>query len=503
MLLRRWEQLRAAEERGSALVAVLGVMVVGLILTTLISSSVVRAYGVSSSTRAAVQSHAAADAGVAAARAGLYIVGNCALQPTSGQYSSSGSLTYTAKVLYDSGSGFTAGCPTSTTTRVQIVSKGTAQAAGVAGVSAGNTRTVEATFSYITPGPQPSGAGIDLYGGGDLQANSSLDLSESGGLLIQNGNLNCSNNGVVINGDVVVGGNLDFTSLSTKNWDCAINGNALVSGAATLGSKGKISGNLSAGSLSPWSPLIPHANVAGTYTTVSSIPSTQPWTDVGYVPSSWVDSSNTPFQVITATTTPNDPACSLNSGTLGGTAGRGLIIDMRLCTPPSGYTGGPATGNNTSISLTSDVVIFANQFDFSNVNSLSFSSSNSSLHRLWLITPDNVKDNTPTCNRTAPAPGTQGDFNVKNNLSATDVIATTNAIQAMIYTPCAFLAKNGFTWNGQIYAGQPSILDNNPTYTFAQIGIAGCDLGTGICSITPPVPAHPASLISNRDLAGG
>lgn len=496
MLLRRWEQFRAGNERGSALVAVLGVMVVGLILTTLIASSVVRAFGFSSSTRAAVQSQAAADAGVAAARAGLYVVGNCALQPTPGQYSSSGSLTYTAKVLFDSGSGFTAGCPSLSATRVQIISTGTAQARGVAGVTGGNTRTVEATFNYVTPGPHPSGYGIDLYGGGDIQANSSLDLSESGGLIVQNGNLTCSNNGVVINGDVVVGGNLDFTDGSTHNWECAINGNASVSGAATLGSKGTISGNLSAASLSPWNPAAPHANVAGTYTVSSTIPPIPPWTDVGYVPSDWVDSSNAPFQVITA---PAVASCTLNSGTLGGTAspGKGVIIDMRLC------PGGPSAGNNTSIALTSDVVIFANQFNFSNVNSLAFSSSSGSVHRLWLITPDNVKDQQPTCDRTAASPDTQGDFNVKNNLSASDVIATTNAIQAMIYTPCAFLAKNGFTWNGQIYAGQPSILNNNPTFTFAQIGIAGCDLGTGICSTSLPTPAHPGASISNRNLAAG
>lgn len=490
MLLTRWEQLRTKGEQGSALIAVLGVMVVGLILTTLISSSVVRAFGFSSSTRAAVQSHAAADAGIAAARAGLWVVGNCALQPAPGKYVSTGSLAYTAQVLFDSGSGFTAGCPTLTTTRVKIVSQGTAQSPGVAGMSNGNSRTVEAIFTYLTPGPIPSGPGIDLYGGGDLQANSSLDLSESSGLIVQNGNLTCSKNNTIVNGSIVVGGNLDF-----QGNDCKVLGNAAVSGSATLGSKGIINGSLSSASGGPYSPP-----QVGSYLVSAALPSMPPWTDVPYAPSSWLDSSGTPFQVMVA---PTDVSCTLSSGNLGGTAspGRAVIINMLGC------AGGPSAGNNTSISLTSDVVIFANQFDFSSVNSLAFGSANGSLHRLWLITPDYTSDGKPTCNYPPPhSPASptpyQGDFNVKNSLTASDVIATTNEIRAMIYTPCAFLAKNGFTLNGQIYAGQPSIINNNPTFTFAQIGIAGCDLGTGICSPPAVTAPRPGLLISNRDLAG-
>lgn len=485
MLLRHVEQSRAANERGSALVAVLGVTMVALILTTLIASSVVSAYGFSSSTRAAVQSHAAADAGVAAARAGLYIVGNCAAQPTPGQYSSTGSLVYTATVRFDAGSGFQAGCPTVTATRVQIVSAGTAQSPGLAGATSGNTRTVEATFNYLTPGPHPSGAGIDLYAGGTIEANSTLDLSESAGLVIQNGNLYCNKNNAVINGDVVVTGNLTFDGT------CSVNGNASVSGAATLGS-GSIRGNLSAASVSP-NP--PGTHVTGTYTQTTAVPPTSPWTDVPYTPSDWVDSSGAAFQVRTA---PTDVSCTLSSGNLGGTTspGKAVIINMLGC------PGGPSAGNNTSISLTSDVVIFAQQFNFGSVNSLAFASSNSSVHRLWFITPDYVNDRQPTCNRTAASPDTQGDFVVKNSYSASEVFSTTNLVQAMLYTPCAFVGKNGFTWNGQIYAGSYSYLQNNPTFTNDSVGIAGYDLDSGSRTtvVTTPRPGAP---ISNRDLAGG
>lgn len=485
MLLRRWKQLRNTNDLGSALIAVLGVMVVGLILTTVIASSVVRAFGFSSSARASVQSHAAADAGVAAARARLYVPGDCAVQPTPGQYSSTGSLVYTASVFFDSGSGWQAGCPTRSTTRVKVVSHGTAQSFAVADVTGGNTRTVEAIFNYITPGPQPSGPAIDLYSGGTVEANSALDLSESSGLLIQNGNLDCAKNNTVINGNIVVTGNLTFSGT------CSVNGNANVSGTAALGS-GSILGNLSAASVSP-NP--PGTHVTGIYTQTTSMPSSPPWTDVGYAPGDWLDTGGAPFQVMTA---PTDVSCTLSTGNLGGTAGPGkaVIINMLAC------PGGPLASNNTNVSLTSDVVIFAQQFNFGAVNSLSFGSSSNSVHRLWFITPDYVADQQPTCNRAAPSPDTQGDFTVKNSYVASQAFSTTNLVRAMLYTPCAFVGKNGFTWNGQIYAGQYSFLKNNPTFTTDSVGIAGHNLGTGARTVdlTNPQPGAP---VSNRDLAGG
>ena len=502
MLLKHWEHKRTTNERGSALIAVLGVMVVGLLLTTLIASSVVRAFGFSTSTRAAMQSHAAADAGVAAARAGLYVPGNCALQPTPGQYVSSGSLVYTATILSDSGTGFAAGCPTLTTTRVQILSKGTAQASGVAGVTAGNTRTVEATFNYITPGPQPSGPAIYLYSGGVVEANSLMKLTNggNGGLVVQNGNLDCSKNNAQIVGDIVVKGDLTFTG------SCQVVGNAIVTGLATLGS-GSITQNLSASGVNP-NP--PGAHVGGTYTQTTAVPATPPWTDVTYSPLDWTD-SNGVFQVSTA---PIPLSCTLSSGSLGGTSlgsDRPVILDMRNC------PGGPVAGNNTAISLTSDVVIFAEQFNWA--NSLTFGSSNSSVHRLWFITPDYAPDGKPTCNyqylpgtATNKSPGTpnpnfnpstavQGDFVVNNSLTVSQVFATTNLVRAMLYTPCAFIGKNGFTWNGQIYAGAYSALQNNPTFSTDSVGIAGHDLGTGLPSTVITNP-KPGSVISNRDLAG-
>jgi hypothetical protein len=466
-------------------------MVVGLIFTTIITSSVLSAYGVSSSTRAAVQSHAAADAGIAAARAGLYVAGNCSAQPTPGTYSATGTLAYTATIQYDAGSGWQNGCPTSSTSRIRIVSTGTPQAPGISGSSSGNTRQVEAIYNWLLPGVQPSGTSVDLYSGGQVEANSNFDMSESAGLVIQNGNLVCAKNNAVFNGDVTVGGASPNGNL-TFSQTCTVNGNVVVQNTANLGS-GKIVGKLTAKTIIPSNPSI--AVVSGGYTLASTPPATVPWVDLPYKPSDWRDSTGAAYEVKVA---PTGTPCSFTNGNLGGTnPGSPVIINMLAC------VGGPTAGNNTTVSLTSDVVVFANQFNFSSTNGLTFTSSSSAIHRLWFITPDNVADHQPTCNQTPATtdPAYQSDFNAKNNLSASDVISTTNAIQAMLYTPCALITKNNFTWNGQIYTGTYSTIVNNPTYTFDQVGVAGYDLSTGgaIPILTSP---QPGALISNRDLAG-
>jgi hypothetical protein len=208
---------------------------------------------------------------------------------------------------------------------------------------------------------------------------------------------------------------------------------------------------------------------------------------VPYTPTDWRDSSGALYQVQTA---PSPVPCALSSGNLGDPAGKPIILNMLGCST------GPTASNNTTISLTSDVVIFANQFNFGSINSLAFTSSNTAVHRLWFITPDTVPDHQPTCG------AGQGPFVGKNNLTASDVLSTTNAIQAMLYTPCDLQMKNNFTWNGQFYIGGATSIVNNPVFTFAQVGVAGYDLTTGARAPDILTP-QPGTLLSNRDLAGG
>ena len=464
-------------DRGSAMVAVLGLFAIAIILTTLIASSVVSGFGWSTATRASVESHAAADAGIVAARTGLFAVGNCQTQSTSGKYTSTTSPVYTVTVERNDGAGWVAGCPTSNTSQVRFTSTGTATAQGVAGVSFGDASTVEAVFQYIHPGVDPSGVAIYVNGDFDIGANSSFDLSEGGqtGLIVKNGVFTCDKNNSVINGSVVILGNLEFVGT------CNVTGNAQVTGSATLGS-GRIDGDLTAGSVNP-NP--PGTHVGGTYTQSAVVPPAPDWVNLTYKPGDWLTSDGVPYEVQTVSTV---GTCKLMSGNLGAaTSGGSLILNALGC------AGGLTINQNTNVKLTSDLVIFANKFDWPSNNSLSFTSSSTAGHRLWLIIPDNgpAGDNAPTCNLV-----TQGNFDIKNKLEIK------SPISAMLYTPCGFSAKNTFTWNGQIYAGGPSYAMNNPSFTFVPMGAAGVDFDTATTTQTVTKP-QPGGLVTQRDLSVG
>lgn len=467
MLLTRKRIL--SDDRGAVLVPVIVLMGIGLVAGATLSSSVVGGLTFSSATKAAIQSQAAADAGVAAARAGLY-AGTCSSQPTASTYTSTGTLNYSAVVQRFVNGLWQTGCPAYLTPQVRILSTG--RAVNDAGATYGAPNTVEAVFNFEWPGVGPSGVAIYLYSGGVVQANSALDLSESpgAGLEIKKGNFVCGKNNTVVNGNVMVVGNLDLGTNS-----CAINGNASVTGAVTLGSKGTISGNLQAGSVSP-NP--PRSQVGGTVTigTVAAAPAD--WTDVGYAPSSWVDSTGDRYQVVTL----SGDSCTQHGGWFGGYSGTPTIVNALGC--PDGIQ----VTNNTTFKLTSDVVIFANVFDWGSINQLNFASADTTERRLWFITPDNVADGQPTCQ------STQGAFSINNSFQIQA------PIDAMLYTPCAFNGNNGFTWRGQIYAGSYSSVMNNPTFTFVPMGIAGYDLGSATATPILTTP-QPGSLVSNRNVA--
>jgi hypothetical protein len=298
-------------------------------------------------------------------------------------------------------------------------------------------------------------------------------------------------NGTIINGDVTVTGNLNFSPDGVDK-SCTISGSAWVSGNVTLGSKGYITGSLT------WdgptiSPNPPGNQVGGALYPGGAMPALPPWVDFGYDPSVWVVGG-----VTYGVTTLSDPQnnCSWPTSTTiggyGGDASAPVIIDALGC------TGGISTTSNTTISLTSDVAIFTNQFNWgSPINSLTFTSSTTTKHNVWFITPDNVADGVPTCQNTSSFTGAnlQGDFTINNGFTISPTLT------AMLYTPCALVAKNGFTWNGQIYAGSYSYLLNNPNLTFSQSGLPGEDLNPPGDPVTYAT-SQPGTMISNRNYTG-
>jgi hypothetical protein len=462
-----------AKDDGSVLIPVIAVMAVGLTVGALLSLSVVRGMTISGSTRVGLQSQAAADAGVAAARAGLY-AGNCTLQATSATYTSTGSIYYSATVQRMQDGAWQAGCPANLTPQIKVLSTG--RAVNSAGQPYGTPTTVEAIYNFVWPVPyKPSGVGMYLYGNAIVAANSALDLSENGGLVIKNGSFTCSKNNAVLNGNVVVAGNLVLGSSNGSGSSCTITGSAWVSGAVTLLKRSSISGNLTAGSVSP-NP--PGSLVGGTYTQGGALPAAAPWADVAYgpsTPSDWAGSTGTTINLVTLPT--SSGVCSLPTSPLG-IAGQTTMINALAC------TGGIQTSGN-NVMLAGDVVIFANSFSWG--NSQTFASSSAAEHRLWFVTPDNLANAQPTCS------SSEGPFTTANGFT---ILAP---IDAMLYTPCAITTGNNFTWKGQIYAGSGD-LENNPSFQSIQIGMPGFDFGTGTTTSNGVTTPQPGTLVSNRNI---
>ena len=249
-------QHRAEGEKGAALVAVMGVMGLGLIITTLLLSSVVNAIGYTSSSRAGVQSQAAADGGVAIAQASL-LRGTCEADTTgSGQPSGSfasaalGEIIYDVQVQYRSGEvgEFIDGCPPNSSVNVRVISSGTAIAPGVS-VSRGDESVVAADFTQAGPPVEsltPTGPAIFSYSSDGFTGSGSLvsvDGSQAD-VMIKTGNTVCSGGSDGARDWVIEGGSL------TTVGSCTIEGNVWAAGSVVNGSAAGIGGDVIAASYS-------------------------------------------------------------------------------------------------------------------------------------------------------------------------------------------------------------------------------------------------------------
>ncbi len=232
----------ASGDRGVAMAAVLGLVAVALILTSVILTSVVGATSFSTYTRAGVQAQAAAEAGVAAARAGL-AAGTCASAGTPPVYRSATGEhpVYAAQIFRPAtGGGWTAGCPVGTGTQVRILSTGYADRGGQGGVTAGDSVVLEAILaSASTPTTiQASGPAIYAYASSSF-GNGARFVSVDGSspdVLVRTGNVSCTGDFPGVANFVVRGGTLAIGN------SCRIEGNAYSTGRMTLSGNGYVRG---------------------------------------------------------------------------------------------------------------------------------------------------------------------------------------------------------------------------------------------------------------------
>jgi cytoskeletal protein CcmA (bactofilin family) len=228
-----------ARENGSALLVVVGVMAFGLLVISLLASSLTATFTYSSTTKVGVQAQAAAESGIAAALAGLNTIGNCSV--SGGVYASSGNPHYRATIWRSmDGATWVKACPDLTTTQVRVISTGLAQGVGVGLANSQNQRIVEATYSFGagSSGSNSPGTAMYLYSAGQLdtyQINSSGVLSSD--VAVTTGNFACTGP-TIIQGTVLVGqGSANLTN------DCTVNNSVVSTGSITLTAHSQILGD--------------------------------------------------------------------------------------------------------------------------------------------------------------------------------------------------------------------------------------------------------------------
>lgn len=506
-----------SNERGSAILAVLGVMGVTIVIAVTTTTASLHAVGITSSARASVEAEAAAEAGID------YAASKLATSACQSTYTSSAAPIFSVVVSYSNlgtspgttDTSWVSGCPTSTSAqRLKLVSTGTASTLGVAGNMTGNSRKVEAIYPY-TPNPPensivPSGPATYSYSQQDPTINN-LTITQAGtvrpSIVYLSGSATCTS-GSQITGDLIFGGgSLSVTSGCTINGDlyssnvvsiqsgdvtgnvfaagvqygtsvtlspsAEIDGNIFAAGPVSIA--GEVGGNVVAGPTTGVSTFSNQSSVggsvvsAGTVSTSSgAIKGTVTQNKTGIVTPTiptappWVDYAYSPSDWVASNGSPYSvltmTSCSSNTlsnalATLAGSA-TPMILDTRVCGSVTNFS-----GNN--MTLTSDSVIIANGFNFSSNN---IQASSAPDKRLWIIIPDTVADRQPTC-------PTGSSANIGNNVQIGPHVA------AMIYSPCA-ISNGGDNWTGQMYSSSIGT-SSNFVLNFLQIGLPTVNLSTG------------------------
>lgn len=525
-----------ARETGAALIGVLGVMGVSSAVAVTSTTMSLHAVGFTSSTRAGVQAEAAATAGIDFAAAQL------AGSTCESEYSSQTSPIFSVEISYstlstspgDVDTSWVTGCPTNANAaRLRLISTGYAAAFGVAGQSSQDIRRVEAIYPY-TPTPAsssivPSGAAMYAFAQVDPTINN-LTLNQGSttkpSIQYLSGSVTCTSHSV-IKGDLILGnGSASVTSGCTIDGDLyATNDVSIVSGEVTgnvishsangfgyvnvekpaivdgdiyssgsVSIAGKVGGSIVVGPGVADSMFYSKSSVGGSFVTAGTfsgaaasiqgtittqvsgivtpvIPVVPQWIDFSFNANEWLVSAGTPFatQSLSSCSTSNltDALQTAQNSSMP------IIIDTRIC-------GNSTDLRNIELALTSDMLIVANNFL---LGSNTFTSSNSSLKRLWIVVPDTVQDNAPTC--------PSGSSSIGNNVNVGSLV------NAFIYSPCP-VSNSGEVWRGQLYAS--SISTSSPfTLSFVPIGLPNVNLSTGEV-FSPPGTGVLGDRLSIRDV---
>lgn len=251
-----------------------------------------------------------------------------------------------------------------------------------------------------------------------------------------------------------VGGN--FTTAGSLTVDGGISGcsNPCTSASAALAVKKKphVVGVVQYGASGVAAPVIP------------AVPN---WVDFSFKASDWEDESGNPFAVVTLSPLLTSD-CSWDwSGSTGIAklklalaSTRPTIIDARACGTLNMYA-------SVNPKLTSDLVIIATGFAG---GSNTWASATSAQRRLWIVTPDDVPDQQPSCGGLLGLGNKQG-FTFNSGFVISDTISAT------AYSPCV-IENSSTTWRGQFYA-KSVVMHGGITLKYLPNGLPNVNLTEG------------------------
>jgi len=518
------------DDRGSALMAVLGVMAVAMIVSVAVASATLSSLGFTGATRAGVQAQSAAEAGIDDAEAKL---AKYACNPAS--YRSLVEPVFSVEVFtQDSGNPtWVLRCPSAATTSIKLKSTGTATATGIGGNKTGDKRVVEAIYlPAVSSAISDSGPAVYAYSATGFGGSGTL-LSVNGSkpsVLLRHDDVKCDGGGfvtgdlVAADGTITIGGScsvsgsvwaskkviIDGGSITvggnvTSRWagtgdsmlltGVRVKGDAwaagplkvtwgtVVDGRATAPSLDLAGGNIKgeawsagAATFAGGAEIDGHLTAKSTNSSssakggakiVAAGPGAGP--AAGPTPSvpNWVDFKYEKAAWAGFNEATITGACDFTSlKNAAATLGSGPGIINAL-----GCTNALSIGGSDILTLGNDLAIVAKGFNLGGGGGFTAAAERD----LWLITPDTVADAQPSCPGPAPAVGpftVDGGFTLASN------------VHVMIYSPCKVNISSGINWFGQVYSGSTTI-DGAAKLNYTPVGLPGVNLSDG--TVTAPV----------------
>lgn len=334
----------------------------------------------------------------------------------------------------------------------------------MAGLTLNNASATPATIQYVTGDANCSLSSV--INGDVILARGNASLNGSCTL---NGNLSASGYVTVNKSSVagnVVAGSSTYPAVNIYN-SSSVNGNLTAAGPVIVA--GGVAGNVVAGPATGTTNV--SGTIAGSLTTAGTValsgtvkkgvrqnisgilapvlPVVKAWTDFSYTASDWTGAG---FAQLTVTDCSTSGVQSAVTSALGSTSP--VVVNALACS-----SGVDFSQLQSSMKLHSDLAVIAKSFK---LGGNAFDSTDSTVKRLWLVSPDagTSANHTPDCNGTfALGAGVQ----------------TSSWVNGMIYTPCQ-IANTATSWRGQIYSAGMTT-PNAFTLTYAPVGLPGVNLG--------------------------